>query len=73
MRLDPCLVALAHEAEGADSTRGDELDRQDGVDLADELVADLDGRFGDGAAKLKTAVSSVDGRMVRRVAVSLDS
>jgi len=53
VRLDPALVALAHEAEGADGAGGDELNGQDGVDLADELVADLDGRFGDGAAKLR--------------------
>jgi hypothetical protein len=70
MRLDPRLVAVAHEAEAADGARDDELDRQDGVDLADELVADLDGRFGDGAAKLRTAVSSMDG-MIRRVSLSL--
>jgi hypothetical protein len=69
MRLDPRLVAVAHEAEAADGARDDELDRQDGVDLADELVADLDGRLGDGAAKLRTAVSSMDG-MIRRVSVS---
>jgi len=53
VRLDPALVALAHEAEGADGAGGNELDGQDGVNLADELVADLDGRFGDGAAKLR--------------------
>jgi hypothetical protein len=53
VRLDPCLVALAHEAEGADSAGGNELDSENGVDLADELVADLDGRFGDGATELQ--------------------
>jgi hypothetical protein len=53
MVLDPCLVALAHEAEGAYGSGRDELHRQDGVNLADELVADLDGRFGNGTAKLE--------------------
>lgn len=53
MALDPGLVALVEEADAADAAGGDELDGQDGVDLADELVADVDGGLGDGAAKLE--------------------
>lgn len=52
MRLDPCLVAFAEEGEGAHSRGGEELDGEDGVDLADKLVADIDRGFGDGASKL---------------------
>lgn len=57
MGLDPCLVALAPEAEGGDDAGGDELDGEDRVDLADELVADVGCRFGHGAAKLSMRVS----------------
>ena len=53
MALDPGLVPFVEEADAADAAGGDELDRQDGVDLADELVADIDGGLGDGAAKLE--------------------
>lgn len=52
MRLDPVLVAIAEEAERTHGARGDELDRQDGVDLADELVTDFDRGFGDGTTEL---------------------
>ena len=52
MALDPALVGLAEEADGADTGRGDELYRENGVDLADELVADIDGGLGDGSSKL---------------------
>lgn len=52
MALDPCLVSGAEEGEGADARRGEELDGEDGVDLANELVSDIDGSFSDGAAKL---------------------
>jgi hypothetical protein len=50
--LDPCLVAGAEKAERGHGCSGDELDSENGVDLADELVADIDGRFGYGATKL---------------------
>lgn len=52
MRLDPVLVAIAEEAEGRNGARGDELDCQDGVDLADELVTDFNCGFGYGTTKL---------------------
>ncbi len=52
MRLDPGLVAITEEAHGADGAGDNELDGQDGVDLADELVSDIDGRLGDRASKL---------------------
>lgn len=41
MSLDPGLVAITEEAEGGDGAGGDELDGEDGVDLADELVSDI--------------------------------
>lgn len=53
MRLDPGLVARAPETYPAHGGGGEELGRQDRVDFADELVADLDCRFGDGAAELE--------------------
>jgi hypothetical protein len=52
--LDPGLVRLIEEAHGADGRGGDELDGEDGVDLADELVSDVDGSLCDGAAKLNS-------------------
>lgn len=53
MALDPCLVSFAEEGEGAHACGGEELDGEDRVDLANELVSDIDGRFSDGAAKLQ--------------------
>lgn len=53
MRLDPGLVALTPEAEAADDGRDNKLRGQDGVDLANELVADVDSGLGYGAAKLE--------------------
>jgi hypothetical protein len=53
--LDPVLVTLAPEAECRDGTGDDELDGQNGVDLADELISDIDGSLGDRAAKLSKA------------------
>lgn len=51
--LDPCLVVFAHEAEGADETGDEQLDGQDRIDLADELVSDVDGGFSNGSAELE--------------------
>lgn len=53
MRLDPVLVGRADEADGAHGAGDEQLHRQDGVDLADELVADVDGGLGHAAAKLE--------------------
>ena len=50
--LDPCLVALAEEGDGGEDGGEEELDGQDAVDFADELHADGEGGFGDGAAEL---------------------
>lgn len=50
--LDPCSVGVAEEGEAADGGGDGQLHRQDGVYLADELVADVDGRFGHGASEL---------------------
>jgi hypothetical protein len=50
--LNPCFVALADEGESADEAGCDELDGEDGVDLADELVPDVDGGFGDSSSEL---------------------
>lgn len=43
--LDPFLVTLAEEGDGADAGGNDDLEGEDGVDLAHELVADVDGRL----------------------------
>lgn len=53
VRLNELLVAVAPKGHGADEGGDDELGREDGVDLADELVADVDRGLGDGAAKLE--------------------
>lgn len=53
--LDPVTVSFAEEAQRADGRGGNELHRQDGVHFADELVADVDGGFRDGASKLHTS------------------
>lgn len=53
MALNPGLVAFAEERDAAHNGSGQELDAEDGVDLADELVADIDGGLGDGASKLQ--------------------
>ena len=52
MGLNPVAIPRTHEAKGADSGRGEQLHRQNGVDLPDELVANVDSGFSDGAAKL---------------------
>lgn len=46
VRLDPGLVGGGPEGGGGDGGRGNELNGEDGVDLADEGVADVDGGFG---------------------------
>lgn len=50
--LNPCLVAFADEGECADEAGGDELNCKNGVDLADELVSDVDGGFCDSTSEL---------------------
>lgn len=50
--LDPGAVRVAEEGEGADARGGEELQCQNGVDFADELVANVDGCFGHGTSKL---------------------
>jgi hypothetical protein len=52
VRLDPKLVAIVNEGETTDRGGGDQLDGQDGVNFADELVADLDGSLGDRTSEL---------------------
>ena len=59
--LNPCLVAFAHEAEGADEAGDEQLDGKYGVDLADELVSDVDGGFGDGSAELRGTLLAREG------------
>jgi hypothetical protein len=51
--LDPVLVCIAEEADGAEGRSSDELDGEDAVDLADKLVANIDGGFSDRASKLR--------------------
>lgn len=53
MRPNPVSVRSAHEPEGADAAGDEQLDGQDRVDLADELVANLDGGLGHIPAKLE--------------------
>lgn len=53
MALDPVLVCIAEEADGAEGRSSDELDGEDAVDLADKLVANIDGGFSDRASKLE--------------------
>lgn len=53
MVLNPRLVPFAHKAERAYKPRHQQLHRQDGVNLANELVANIDGRLRNAAAKLE--------------------
>lgn len=53
MALDPVLVCIAEEADGTQGCGSDELDGENAVDLADELVADIDCGFSDRASKLE--------------------
>lgn len=53
MALDPVLVRIAEEADGAQGCSSDELDGEDAVDLADKLVANIDCGFSDRASKLR--------------------
>lgn len=53
VRLDPVLVGRADEADGADGAGDEQLHGQDGVDLANELVADVDGGLGHAATELE--------------------
>jgi hypothetical protein len=57
MRLDPCLITLTEESKSTDASGGSKLDREDSVDLADELVANVDGRLGYRASELWLDVS----------------
>lgn len=50
--LDPVSVRVAEEDEEADARCGKELQSEDGIDFADELVTDIDCCFGDVATKL---------------------
>lgn len=51
--LDPRLVGRAEVANAANDTGNDKLGSQDGVDLSDKLVADVDGGFSDRATELE--------------------
>lgn len=51
--MDPVLVALIEKRDGADACGGEKLYGEDGINLADELVANVDCGFGDGASKLE--------------------
>jgi hypothetical protein len=70
VRLDPLAVALTQKADSAQRGCGQQLDGQDGVDLAHKLVADADRGLGDGAAKLEVVgqisiVVAIDARAGR--------
>lgn len=58
MALDPVLVTSAEECEAAHSSSSEELDSEDGVDLANELVADIDSGLSHRAAELDTVMSA---------------
>lgn len=51
--LDPVLVGLAEEAERAHAAGDEKLGGQDAVNLADELVANVDSSLGHGATELQ--------------------
>ena len=50
--LDPSLVRFREEADRAQGCREEDLQGQDRVDLSDELHANWEGCFCDGAAEL---------------------
>jgi hypothetical protein len=50
--LDPVLVAGAEKGEAAHSSSGKELNSEDGVNLADELVANINCSLSYRAAEL---------------------
>lgn len=56
--LDPVLVTGAEECETAHSSSGEELDSEDGVDLANKLVADINSSFSHRAAELDIIMSA---------------
>lgn len=53
MLLNPGLIPLADEAEGAHGTGDEQLDGEDSIDLADELMADVNGGLCDALAILE--------------------
>lgn len=53
MVLNPRLITLAHKAQRAHKARDQQLHSQDGVDFANKLIADIDGRLRDAAAELE--------------------
>lgn len=52
MALNPVSVRGAKEGERAHARGGEELDRKNRVDLADELVSNIDRGFSHGTSKL---------------------
>lgn len=52
MALDPILVAGAEKGEAAHSSSGKELDSEDGVNLADKLIANVNCSLSYRAAEL---------------------
>lgn len=53
MVLNPRLVPFAHKAERADKPRNQQLYRQDGVNFANKLITNIDGRLRNAAAELE--------------------
>jgi hypothetical protein len=51
--LDPCLVGVREETDGAKGSGEEDLHGENGVDLSDELHADREGCFCDRAAELR--------------------
>lgn len=66
--LNPGLVGRADEADGAHGAGDKQLHCQNGVDLADELVADVDGGFGHAAAELEVIGNVVLARPANTIA-----
>lgn len=55
--LNPVLEGFGEEGNGGEDGGQEELNGQDGVDLADELHSDREGGFCDGAAELEEAMA----------------
>src|SRR5437763_11610125 len=65
VRLDPGLVSSAPKAKGTNSGRSQDLYCQNGVDLADELVANVNSGLGHATAKLYKVSTEVSPHFFR--------
>lgn len=65
--LDPVLVTSAEKCEAAHSSSGEELDSEDGVDLANELVADINSSLSHRAAELDIMSAFLNSPCIKRI------